>query len=126
MGSGLEAPSSKIKSHTGKKEESGSVAMQTISVDYINENYKGNLHVFTDGSKDIDKHMAEVAFVVATIMGTPPNGIYSDRAYHLSNLTIMYSSNRLYDKKVQVGKDQEKAQSEKTPTPKNRGGKKLN
>ena len=36
----------------GKKEESGSVAMQTIRMEYINENYKGKLHVFTDVSKD--------------------------------------------------------------------------
>ena len=33
-------------------------------VDPYNENYKGKLHVFTDGSKDIDKHMAGDAFVV--------------------------------------------------------------
>ena len=31
-----------------------------------------------------------------------------------------------FDKKVQVGKDQEKAQSEKDSHPKNRGGKKTN
>ena len=31
-----------------------------------------------------------------------------------------------FDKKVQVGKDQEKAQSEKDSQPKNRGGKKPN
>ena len=43
----FEAPSSKIKSHTGKKEESGSVAMQTISMNILMKttrtNYKFSL-----------------------------------------------------------------------------------
>ena len=60
-------PSSKIKSYIGKREESGSVAMQTISMEYINENYKGKLHVFTDGSKDTDNHMAGAAYVVPSL-----------------------------------------------------------
>ena len=63
----FEAPSSKIKSHTSKKEESGSVAMQTISMEHINENYKDKLQVFTDGSKDIDKHMDWAAFEVPSL-----------------------------------------------------------
>ena len=63
----FETPSFQIKSYIGKKEESGSAHMQAISMDYINENHNGKLHVFTDGSKDIDKHLAGAAFVVPSL-----------------------------------------------------------
>ena len=42
---------------------------------------------------------------------------------NLGHMTKMYAM-PIYDKKVQVGKDQEKAQSEKDSHSKNRGGKK--
>ena len=59
------------------------------------------------------------------------NGQHSMLSY-LSSLPIAVlrsldtEANRFYDRKVQVGKDQEKAQSEKDSHSKNRGGKKTN
>ena len=44
----------------------------------------------------------------------------------ISNTKLLAGLNRFYRKKVQVGKDQEKAQSEKDSHSKNRGGKKQN
>ena len=46
----------------------------------------------------------------------------SETCVKINNLSII----KVYTKKVQVGKDQEKAQSEKDSHSKNRGGKKPN
>ena len=49
------------------------------------------------------------------------NSCHGNNAFFKMQLSLI-----LYDKKIQVGKDQEKAQSEKESHSKNRGGKKTN
>ena len=52
--------------------------------------------------------------------------LMQQRIYFTMENALFKFQDMHYDKKVQVGNDQEKAQSEKDSHSKNRGGKKLN
>ena len=61
---------------------------------------------------------------MSLILGQITMGVYGNDNYR--SLPCKYCLSSPVDKKVQVGKDQEKAQSEKDSHSKNRGGKKPN
>ena len=60
----LTIPSFTLKTQIGKKCESTADEMKIASNNFMDKKYKDKLHIYTDGSKDIDKNTAGAAFVV--------------------------------------------------------------
>ena len=70
--------------------------------------------------------VTEEALIAETVVWPIPFLTYMFTAPKGSQFCFYYSLRDISKKKVQVGKDQEKAQSEKDSHSKNRGGKKTN
>ena len=99
-------------------------AMRYIGVDKIVTYFHKSLN---SDALNVLRHYAAEGFVDLSLYEPAKEGDYSllYLSLRMRKLTI-WVSDQFRHKKVQVGKDQEKAQSEKDSHSKNRGGKKPN